>query len=948
MGNVRVFNLARDLNLPSQEVIDRLRKLGVEVKTASSSIDEDTADKLKRALKIDALTARKKRVYGSEEEEAERETQERQIAERIAAEREGREKAAAEAKRAAEARKAAKAHGGKGEKDAEKAATKTVADEPPPALQHAPGAPRLAPKVVAPPPSPVDDEPVEEAGEEPAASEEPVEAPAEAEDEAVVEAAPPEPAPAAVSAPTLPPPPAAPVRVAPPRVTGPVRPIAPPAPPAPVPASPTVAAAGPSTAPPAAVTTAPSLPRPTASPLIPRPVRPIAPPRPVGPHPTSPHTMGGASALPRSPHAVTPARPGAVPLRPVGTGFPPRPGGPPPGRPVGRPAPRRNDRSRPAIAPPPKDERPVYTGPPRSVTLSEGVTVKELSEKMADVKSRDIMKALISRGIMATVNQALDPPLAIEICKEFGYDAQIQSFEEELVQVQAPEEKTGDLVPRAPVITVMGHVDHGKTSLLDAIRETSVASGEAGGITQHIGAYHVDVGARKVVFLDTPGHEAFTLMRARGAKVTDIVVLVVAADDGVMPQTVEAMDHAKAAGVPIVVAVNKIDKPGAQPDRVKQQLSDRGLMPEEWGGTTVFVNVSAKKRENLAQLLEMILLVADLQELKASPGKTAVGTVLEARLDKGRGSVATVLVQDGTLKVGDTVVAGAVAGKVRALADDRGNRLTSAGPSTPVEILGLTALPEPGDQLLAVTDSLKAQSIVAFRQMKLREKAMASSSKIKLEDLSRAIAEGQLKELPLVVKADVQGSVEAVTDQLMKLPQDKIKLRIIRSGAGAITEGDVLLAAASNAVVIGFNVRPERKAADAGDRDKVEIRLYTVIYDAVEEMRKAMEGLLEPSIREVRLGAAEVRDVFKISKVGTIAGCFVVEGRVNRSAQVRLLRDNVVIHTGKVASLKRFKDDASEVKAGSECGIGIANYNDLKPGDVIEFFTTEKVKETLE
>jgi translation initiation factor IF-2 len=947
MGNVRVFNLARDLNLPSQEVIERLRKLGVEVKTASSSIDEDTADKLKRALKIDALTARKKRVYGSEEDEAERETQERQIAERIAAEREAREKAAAEAKRVAEARKLAKAHGGKGEKEAERAAAKAVADEPPPALQHAPGAPRLAPKVVAPPPVPVVDEP-EDVGEDAATEDDAVETPAEVET-AAVEVEPPEEAP-----PTSAPTPAAPAaRMAPPRVTGPVRPIAPPAPPAPAPVAPAaavapVSASVPAAPPPVAVTTGPSLPRPTASPLIPRPVRPIAPPRPVGPHPTSPHVMGGSSALPRSPHAVTPARPGAAQLRPLGTGMPPRPGGPPPGRPVGRPAPRRNDRSRPAIAPPPKDERPVYTGPPRGVTLSEGVTVKELSEKMTDVKSRDIMKALISRGIMATVNQALDPPLAIEICKEFGYDAQIQSFEEELVQVQAPEVKTGDLVPRAPVITVMGHVDHGKTSLLDAIRETSVASGEAGGITQHIGAYHVDVGTRKVVFLDTPGHEAFTLMRARGAKVTDIVVLVVAADDGVMPQTVEAMDHAKAAGVPIVVAVNKIDKPGAQPDRVKQQLSDRGLMPEEWGGTTVFVNVSAKKRENLAQLLEMILLVADLQELKASPGKTAVGTVLEARLDKGRGSVATVLVQDGTLNVGDTVVAGAVAGKVRALADDRGNRLKSAGPSTPVEILGLTALPEPGDQFLSVTDSLKAQSIVAFRQMKLREKAMAASSKIKLEDLGRAIAEGQLKELPLVVKADVQGSVEAVTDQLMKLPQDKIKLRIIRSGAGAITEGDVLLAAASNAVVIGFNVRPERKAADAGERDKVEIRLYTVIYDAVEEMRKAMEGLLEPSIREVRLGAAEVRDTFKISKVGTIAGCYVVDGRVNRSAQVRLLRDNVVIHTGKVASLKRFKDDASEVKAGSECGIGIANYNDLKPGDVIEFFTTEKVKETLE
>jgi translation initiation factor IF-2 len=426
-----------------------------------------------------------------------------------------------------------------------------------------------------------------------------------------------------------------------------------------------------------------------------------------------------------------------------------------------------------------------------------------------------------------------------------------------------------------------------------------------------------------------------------------VVVLVVAADDGVMPQTIEAIQHAKAAGVPIVVAVNKIDKPDAQPDRVRQQLSDRGLMPEEWGGTNVFVNVSAKKKQNLDQLLEMLLLVSDLQDLKANPKKAGFGTVLEARLDKGRGPVATVLVQDGTLSVGDTVVAGAVSGRVRALNDDQGKRLKEAGPATPVEVLGLGALPEPGDQLLVVTDQAKAQSIASFRQLKAREKAMAASSRIRLEDLGRAIAEGQMQELPLVIKADVQGSVEAVTDQLMKIPQQKIRLRVIRSGAGAITESDVLLAAASNGVVIGFNVRPERKAQDAAERDKVEVRLYTVIYDAVEEMRKAMEGLLEPSVREVRLGAAEVRDTFKISKVGTIAGSYVTDGKVNRQAQVRLLRDNVVIHTGKVSSLKRFKDDASEVKAGSECGIGIAGYNDIKPGDVIEFFTTEKVKETL-
>jgi translation initiation factor IF-2 len=938
MGNVRVFQLARDLGLSSQEVIDRLRKLGMEVKTASSSVDEDTADKLKRALKIDALTSRKRRIYGSEEDEAERELQEQAQAAKVAAEREERERAAAAAAAAAEARKARKGRGPKSEVDAGKAAVKPAGEEPPPALIHPPGAPRLGKSRPVVPVPLVEDEAVEEveAPEEPSAAAPPV--------HVTAPHAPAHP-PAAVT-----PPAHVAVRPPAPRVTGPVRPIAPPG--AATPPPPAVASVGPA---PATVTPlrAASAGAGAVGSVTPRPVRPIAPPRPVppprsiGPHPTSPHPVAGGP-LPRSPHPVAPGRPGMPgPLRPVSP-IPGRPAPPPTYRPAGRPAPRRQDRGGRTIAPPVKEERPVYTGPPRKITLTEGVTVKELGEKMDDVKSRDIIKALISRGIMATLNQTLDPALATEISKEFGYEATIQSFEEEVVQEQTVESKPEDLVTRAPVITVMGHVDHGKTSLLDAIRETSVAAGEAGGITQHIGAYHVDVGTRKVVFLDTPGHEAFTLMRARGAKVTDIVVLVVAADDGVMPQTVEAMDHARAAGVPIVVAVNKIDKADAQPDRVKQQLSDRGLMPEEWGGTTVFVNVSAKKKQNLEQLLEMLLLVADMQELKANPKKAAVGTVLEARLDKGRGPVATILVQDGFLSIGDTVVAGAVTGKVRALVDDHGERLKSAGPSTPVEILGLGALPEPGDPLLVVTDSLKAQSIVAFRQLKLREKAMSATAKIKLEDLGRAIAEGQLKELPLVVKADVQGSVEAVSDQLMKIPQDKIKLRIIRSGAGAITEGDVLLAAASNAVVIGFNVRPERKAAETAERDKVELRLYTVIYDAVEDIRKALEGLLEPTIKEVRLGAAEVREAFRISKIGTIAGSYVTDGKVNRNAQVRLLRDNVVIHTGKVSSLKRFKDDASEVKAGTECGIGIAGYNDIKPGDVIEFFTTEKVKETLQ
>jgi translation initiation factor IF-2 len=960
MSNVRVFSLARDLKLSSQEVIDRLHRLGMEVKTASSSVDEDTADKLRRALKIDALTAKRKRVYGSDEDESERDRLEREQQERIAAERAAREEAAEEARLAAEARRSGKP---RRKPEPEKAA----ADASAAALAHAPGAPRLAPKSSLPLPMPMEEQEEPEEQEEQEGQEEQEIAaaePVEAEPEPA-EPAPSEPEPAAAALP-----PRAPGiarTTVTPRLSGPVRPIAPPPPPvvAPPAPSPVASAATGTLADEAAAAVPAPAPAPApvvaARPVPPRPLRPIAPARPVsphptnahvssarpaGPHPTSPHptsahpSPGGAAAI-RSPHAVarpgTIARPGMRPTSPVG-----RPA--PSYRPAGRPAPRSKGKATVVVQ---REERPVYSGPPRSIALSEGVTVKELSDKMPDVKSRDVMKALITRGIMATVNQSLEPKLAVEIAREFGYEASIQSFEEELVQVQSVESKPEDLVPRAPVITVMGHVDHGKTSLLDAIRETSVAAGEAGGITQHIGAYHVDVGSRRVVFLDTPGHEAFTLMRARGAKVTDIVVLVVAADDGVMPQTLEAMDHAKAAGVPIVVAVNKIDKPDAQPDRVRQQLSDSGLQPEEWGGTTVFVNVSAKKRTGLESLLEMLLLVADLQEVKANPKKAAIGTVLEARLDKGRGPVATVLVQDGTLRVGDTVVAGAVTGKIRALVDDRGSRLKLAGPSTPVEILGLPSLPDPGDQLFGVTDLLKAQSIVNFRQLKMREKALAASARVRLEDLGRAIAEGQLKELLIVLKADVQGSLEAVAEQLNKLPQEKIKVRIIRQGVGAITEGDVLLAAASNAVVIGFNVRPERKAAEIAERDEVELRLYTIIYDVAGEMKKAMEGLLEPTMREVRLGAAEVRDTFKISKVGTIAGCYVQDGRVTRTAQIRLLRDNVVIHTGKVSSLKRFKEDASEVKTGLECGIGIAGYNDVKPGDVIEFFTTEKVKETL-
>ncbi|MBE3071475.1 MAG: translation initiation factor IF-2, partial [Acidobacteria bacterium] len=469
---------------------------------------------------------------------------------------------------------------------------------------------------------------------------------------------------------------------------------------------------------------------------------------------------------------------------------------------------------------------------------------------------------------------------------------------------------------------------------------------EVGGITQHIGAYHVQINKRSVVFLDTPGHEAFTMMRARGARVTDIVILVVAADDGVMPQTREAIDHARAAGVPIIVAINKIDKPEANPERVKRELSDLGLMPEEWGGQTVTVEVSAKKRQRLDLLLEMILLVTDIGELKATPKRAALGTVLEAQLDKGRGPVATVLVQNGTLHVGDTVIAGSVVGKVRALIDDRGRAVKSAGPSTPVEVLGLAGLPQPGDALQAIADAAKARQVAMFRQTQAKEKALgAKGSRLTLESLKQQIAEGDVKELPIIIKADVQGSAEVLSDTLTRLSDDKVKIRIIHAGAGAINESDVLLASASNAIIIGFSVRPDRNALNVAEREKVDIRLHSIIYNVIDEMKKAMAGLLEPTLKEVRLGVAEVRNTFRVPKVGTVAGCMVTEGRIMRAgeAQARLVRDHVVVFEGKIGSLRRFKDDVSEVKSGFECGIGLERFNDIKVGDVIEVFSVERI-----
>jgi translation initiation factor IF-2 len=590
----------------------------------------------------------------------------------------------------------------------------------------------------------------------------------------------------------------------------------------------------------------------------------------------------------------------------------------------------------------------------RSITITEGISVKDLAEKLG-IRAKDLIARLLARGVFATINQTLDAELASEMARFFGADTNVISFEEQAAKditdgAAGEEGKASEGLPRPPVVTIMGHVDHGKTTLLDSIRSTDVAGGEAGGITQHIGAYKVTVQdkqspayGRQIVFLDTPGHEAFTRMRSRGAKATDIVVLVVAADDGVMPQTLEAIDHAHAAEVPIIVAVNKIDKPGALPDRVKKQLGDRGLMPEEWGGTTVFVDVSAKQKTNLNLLMEMICLVADLQELKATPDRPAQGVVLEAKLDRGRGPVATVLVQNGTLRASDNFVVGNVYGKVRAMFDDRGNSLEEAPPSTPVEILGMEGLPQAGDQFVVVADRDKARGISEYREQKTREATLAKSSRVSLEGLAEQLKTAGTKELNIILKADVGGSVEVLSDLLSKLSNDKVRLKVLHSGVGAITETDVLLASASNAIIIGFSVRPERKAQELADQEKVDIRLHSIIYELQDEIKRAMTGLLEPTIKETYQGRAEVRETFRIPKVGTVAGCTVVDGLIKRDSEVRLLRDNVVVFKGKVGSLRRFKDDASEVRNGMECGISIANFGDIKVGDVIEAFVTEKV-----
>ncbi|MBP7586795.1 MAG: translation initiation factor IF-2 [Thermoanaerobaculia bacterium] len=591
--------------------------------------------------------------------------------------------------------------------------------------------------------------------------------------------------------------------------------------------------------------------------------------------------------------------------------------------------------------------RTLEDGP---MVISEGMTLRDFADRL-QVKAKDLIALLVQRGIMANINFIIEPEFGIKLVKEFGLEAKVMTFEQEVQSGTKPESESGpaeNSSSRAPVVTIMGHVDHGKTSLLDKIRSSKITEGEFGGITQHIGAYHVDVNNRQIVFLDTPGHEAFTMMRARGARVTDIVVLVVAADDGVMPQTAEAIDHARAAGVPIVVALNKIDKANANPDRVKQQLADRGLAPEDWGGNTVVVPVSAIKGTGINELLEMILLTADIQDLKANPERAGQGIVLEARKETGRGIIATVLVQNGTLKVGDVFVSGSTWGRVRSMSDDRGKRANESGPATAAEVTGFTDVPEAGDTFQVVPDEQKARSIVEFRQQESRKKDLVpTGARLSLQQLFSQIEKGEVKDLAVVLKADVQGSLEVLRDAIEKIGTAKVKTTVLHSGVGAITTNDVLLASASKAIIVGFNIRPERNAVELAEKEQVEIRLYTVIYELLDDLRNAMVGLLEPTFKEVSKGRAEVREIYRVPKVGTIAGCHVLDGVIPRSAPVRVIRDGRVVVEGKIVSLKRFKDDASEVRAGFDCGIGLDRFQDMKPGDIIEAFAKEEIAPTL-
>ena len=718
-----------------------------------------------------------------------------------------------------------------------------------------------------------------------------------------------------------------------------------PVPPAPVVVTPPAPSIAPPPPPP--VTPAP----PPAPPIVrrePTVLRPTPPPAPIVPsRPLVPPAAAGPSAPPAAPRRVVPtppARPAAppVPSRPAAPVAPARPAAVAPVAPAAPP------KVEVKPEPPMPAQRPEPPEPPveikrELIKLPESVTVGELAAAMRH-KSGEVIKALLELGVMATVNEVLDPTAAKLVADKFYFDVEIRSLEGDILEEE--ETDPSQLKLRPPVVTVMGHVDHGKTSLLDAIRTTKVAEREAGGITQHIGAYQVDTSHGKVTFLDTPGHEAFTAMRARGAQATDIVILVVAADDGVMPQTVEAVNHAKAANVPILVAVNKIDKPGSEPDRVKRELANLGLVPEDWGGQTIFIPTSAKRGDGIAQLLEMTALQAEVLELRANPNRAARGTIVEGRLDRGRGPVATVLIQSGTLKDGDAVVVGQHSGRVRAMFSDRGKKVTKAEPSDPVEILGLSGVPQAGDTLLVVADERKARQIATVRadREKLKGKGAA---RVTLEDLHKQIEAGEVKELRLVLKADVQGSVEALTESLERLSTDEVRLKVIHGSVGAVNESDVMLASASNAIVLGFNVKAEPKAASQAQADGVDLRNYSVIYDVLNDVKAALSGMLAPEIRETVHGRAQVKQLFPISKVGTIFGCAVIEGKIIRTARVRIKRGDTVLGENSLSSLKRFKDDVREVLQGLECGIGVEGIKGVQPGDIIEAFTTEEVARTL-
>ena len=898
MATIRIHLVAKALGLPSQEIIEQLRRdSGIDVKSASSTVEEIVARQFamrvarERGIELPSGRLFTEAALRRPSARRGRPTQPGAEAPKPARPTLGPPRLIKAAKAArAEARAVAEA-------EAEAAATESAATESaaaPTAETPPNGAAAVAaPAATAAPPATAIDTPVAP----PAAT---VATPAASD---VKPSAPPRRA-AVIAKPTG--------RTAPPtlrlRVEEPKRPAAP-ATVAPV-------------APPAAAAAAPDV-RPPATMRTPAP-------------PMSQQPLGGPRPLPAQPVRPPSSRP--LPPRPaVGYRPPPRPY---------RPHGKRGDRRPRQTAPPPVAPPPPIT---RTITLAEGMAVKDLADKL-EVKAKEVLKKLIEKRLMMTINTTLDTDTATMIAREFGADVEMRSFEEEVGVLESEDSRPEDLIPRAPVVTVMGHVDHGKTTLLDAIRETRVAEREAGGITQHIGAYAVTVKDSRIVFLDTPGHEAFTTMRARGAGVTDVVVLVVAADDGVMPQTQEAIDHARAADVPILVAINKIDKSDANPDRVKQELAERDLTPVDWGGQTEMIPVSAKQRRNLDTLLETILLQAELGEHKANPKRTAAGAVLEAKVDRGRGPVATILVQDGTLRVGDNFIAGARVGRVRALIDDRGQQIKEAAPSSPVEVLGLTNLPQPGDAFQVVGDAAKARQIALLRQNQLKEKALGSrGTRLTLESLQQQLAEGEAKELPIIIKADVQGSAEVLAESLAKLGDERVKIRIIHTGVGAVSESDVLLASTSNAIVIGFNVRPDRNAAAVAEAEGVDVRKHSVIYNVTDEVRKAMSGLLEPTTEEKQLGLAEVREVFKVPKFGAAAGCVVTDGRITRAgdAQARLVRDGVVVHEGRIGSLRRFKDDVNEVKTGIECGVAFEKFADVKVGDVIESFTVEKVAATV-